>query len=73
GPSRGSRSAEHLAGVLGAVRRLRWWLRRFHGVATKYLLRYWAWHRFLGRLRWADAARHLVESSATPLRARQAH
>jgi hypothetical protein len=63
----GARIAEHLAGVVGAVRRLRLWLKRFHGVATKYLLRYWAWHRFLGRLRWADAARRLVESSATPL------
>ncbi|MBX6366119.1 MAG: hypothetical protein IRZ00_19920, partial [Gemmatimonadetes bacterium] len=41
------RRAEHLGTASSALRRLRAWLRRFHGVATKYLLRYWAWHRFL--------------------------
>jgi hypothetical protein len=32
------------------VQRLRSWMRRFHGVATKYLTNYLAWHRFLHAL-----------------------
>jgi transposase-like protein len=44
------------------VLRLRSWMRRFHGVATKYLSNYLIWHRFLhalgsGR---ASGVRHLL-------------
>jgi hypothetical protein len=54
------RRSEHLGTVSGAVRRWRAWLRRFRGVATKYLPRYWAWHRFLDELDWARAIRRLL-------------
>jgi hypothetical protein len=32
-------------------RRLKEWLIRFHGVATKYLSHYLGWHRMLERLK----------------------
>ena len=38
---------EHVRTVVGYRLRLRRWLRRFRGVATKYLANYLAWHRAL--------------------------
>jgi hypothetical protein len=35
--------------VSGYLRRLRTWLSRFRGVATRYLANYLLWHRFLDR------------------------
>jgi hypothetical protein len=35
--------------VSSYLRRLRTWLRRFCGVATRYLANYLLWHRFLDR------------------------
>ena len=45
------------------VSRLRGWIRRFHGVATKYLPNYLVWHRFLhtlGVTRCEVGMRHLL-------------
>jgi hypothetical protein len=57
------RRCEERAAAATYVQRLRGWIRRFHGVATKYLKHYLVWHRFLHAIettRCETPARHLL-------------
>lgn len=45
------RGAFHIQNVNAYHRRLKHWMERFHGVATKYLVNYLGWRRMLERYR----------------------
>jgi hypothetical protein len=58
-------SFDHVQNALAYALRFRHWLRRFRGVATRYLMRYVNWHAFLDEQR-APAKRLLLSAVRAP-------
>jgi len=61
---RAAGSAPEVVAVKWYIVRLHRWMRRFRGVATRYLANYLAWHRF-----WEGSEDWVVEAGAVTLRA----
>jgi transposase-like protein len=70
-PGKESRGLEgspyHLQTVNGFHARLKNWMRRFHGVATKYLSNYVGWHRHLAERTHQDDPNLFIKLSFRPL------
>lgn len=62
-PAKKSSGAFHINGVNAFDSRLKGWMFRFNGVATKYLDNYLGWHRFLDRKGTATPAKRFLEPS----------
>lgn len=55
--------AFHIQNVNAYHSRLKDWMRRFHGVATKYLVNYLGWRRMLERYRQAIQPVHCLQEA----------
>jgi transposase-like protein len=65
-PKRKSPGPNHINNVNAYDRRLKEWMDRFHGVATRYLGNYLGWHRWLDAAKGKPAPRKFLEDAAKP-------
>ena len=67
-PKAKSPGPNHINNVNAYDHRLKDWIYRFHGVATKYLPHYIGWHRWLENTKGHGKARKFLTDSANPVK-----